>query len=325
MTHKRPNADANSNSPDSIAVAGAATAFFQSTCFALLSNFPARFTAGILFGIGISGSCTSLVQIITKAAMADDYAAHENTSRIYFAIAIGWMVLSFVSVVLLKKNAFAQRCIIEYRDQDEAASYLPIRTADFAEPNNAEKEKLPYDDMQSLHSTQASTSVVMVIKKIYPVMFSTFLTFTITLTVFPGVGVSINSSAWFGIIIIFMFNFGDTIGRFASNLPKIWIPRRFIPYASISRLVVVPLFFFCLDPRWIKGDVFPMILMFITGVSNGFIGSLSMIYGPQYETLDTDAEKSLAGNCMSTALLGGCALGSCFALLINYLVPGESG
>lgn len=304
-----------------VAVAGSATAFFQSTCFALLGNFPPRFTAGILFGIGISGSCTSLIQIITKAAMPDDYDAHANTSRIYFGISIGWMLLSFVSVVFLRQNAFAKKCIGEYRDDNEEG-YAPIRAGDFAPDSDVSK----VDEMQrSSRSTQASTSVVGVIKKIYPMMLSTFVTFAITLTVFPGVGVSINSSAWFGIIIIFMFNFGDTIGRFASNLPRIWIPRQHLPVAAMARLIVVPLFFFCLDPRWINGDVFPMILMFITGVSNGFIGSLSMIYGPQTETLETDAEKALGGNSMSLALLAGCSLGSCFALLINYLVPGESG
>jgi hypothetical protein len=64
-----------------------------------------------------------------------------------------------------------------------------------------------------------------------------------------------------------------------------------------------------------------MALMFVTGVSNGFIGSLSMIYGPQTASLESDAEKALGGNAMSLSLLSGCSLGSCFALLINYLVP----
>ncbi len=319
-----------------VAVAGTATAFFGSTCFALLGTFPPRFTSGIMFGLGISGSSTSLMQIITKSAMADNYDAHASTARIYFGLSISWMLLSFVSVVFLRRNAFAKKCIMEYRDDDSGdGAYAPIRRSarsvrsvddpSLEFPMNSDGTRVKKDNLPlSSQSTQASTSVLGVVKKIYPMMLCVGLNFTISLTVFPGVGVSINSSAWFGIIIIFMYNLGDTIGRFASNFQRIWIPRQHLLAAAISRLLVVPLFFFCLDPRWIKGDVFPMILMFITGISNGIIGSLSMMYGPQTETLETDAEKALGGNAMSLANLSGCSVGSCLALLINYLVPGES-
>ncbi|CUG87641.1 nucleobase transporter, putative [Bodo saltans] len=353
------------------ALAGAATAFFQSTAFGLVACCPAKHMGGILFGIGVSGTTTSLLQIITKAAMGSGYNDSQTQSRVYFGVAIGFMIVSFISVIRLKKNRYAQRYIVEYRDEtyvDDgfgvgsgnaagvAAATAPAVTAE----NNAGEDYLNPGSAESLASAnrftasvvedgetsalikgggtdhrqaeehggateyeaQESVSILPVVKQIWPMMFSCSLTFFITLTVFPGVGVAINnSSAWFGVIIIFLFNFGDTIGRFGSNIPRIWIPRKYVPFAATCRLVVIPLFFFCITPHWIPGNVFPMILMFVTGVSNGFIGSMALVYGPQTEALRSDGERALAGNAMSMSLLTGCSAGSLLALLITSKLP----
>jgi solute carrier family 29 (equilibrative nucleoside transporter), member 1/2/3 len=330
------------------ALAGAATAFFQSTAFGLVACCPAKHMGGILFGIGVSGTTTSLLQIITKAAMGSGYNDSQTQSRVYFGVAIAFMVVSFVSVVRLKHNRYAQRYIVEYRDASyvddgfgvgsgNSAAAAAVTNSDSAVSLATNQNSVEDGEASSLikgdrhieehggateYEAQESVSILPVVKQIWPMMFSCTLTFFITLTVFPGVGVAINnSSSWFGVIIIFLFNFGDTIGRFGSNIPKIWLPRKYVPFAATCRLVIIPLFFFCITPHWIPGNVFPMILMFVTGVSNGFIGSMALVYGPQTATLRSDGERALAGNSMSMALLSGCSAGSLLALLITSKLP----
>ena len=341
------------------ALAGAATAFFQSTAFALVANLPPKHMGGLLFGIGLSGTTTCLLQIVTKASMDGGYELTQTQSRTYFGVAIGFMFVSFGSVVLLKKIPYAQKYIREYRDAAAQASEEGVvggdadseskgslATVAVTEANAAESESeqsrllatssdgVNVTPKNSAYNTeledggasadvnQDTIPIFPVIKKIWPMMFSCTLTFFITLTVFPGVGVAVEpNDDWFGVIIIFMFNFGDTCGRFCSNFPKIWLPRKYVPFASIARLIIIPLFFFCVMPKWIPGMAFPLCLMFVTGVSNGFIGSMSLVYGPQTETLGSDGERTLAGNAMSTALLGGCSAGSLLALLITTYLP----
>lgn len=344
-------------------LAGAATAFFQSTAFALIACCPAKHMGGVLFGIGLSGTTTCILQIITKAAMDGGYNDKQTQSRVYFGVAIAFVVASLVSVVLLKKNRYAQRYVVEYRDANYIDDGFGVGSGDFTPPaaagldqqSSAQSLATQQQEEDSVtspvtieevsesaalikqspslrvaeehggateYAAQDSVHILPVVKQIWPMMFSCCLTFFITLTVFPGVGVAINSSdAWFGVIIIFLFNFGDTIGRFGSNLPKIWIPRRYVPVAAMCRIVIIPLFFFCITPDWIPGNVFPMCLMFVTGVSNGFIGSMALVYGPQTAALRSDGERALAGNSMSMALLGGCSAGSLLALLITSKLP----
>lgn len=337
------------------ALAGAATAFFQSTVFALVANLPPKHMGGLLFGIGLSGTTTCLLQIVTKASMDGGYELTQTQSRTYFGVAIGFMFVSFASLVMLKKSPYAQRYIREYREAAAAATgeepQQPADQDDGGEAGKAaevasnadseasrllanadgvnvtpkqgrgtvgDEEEASGDDGAS----QDTVPILPVIKKIWKMMFSCCLTFFITLTVFPGVGVAVEpNDDWFGVIIIFLFNFGDTIGRFCSNFPKIWLPRKYVPFASMARIIFIPLFFFCITPRWIPGMPFPLILMFVTGVSNGFIGSMSLVYGPQTETLASDGERTLAGNAMSTALLSGCSAGSLLALLITSYLP----
>eukprot|EP00331_Platyophrya_macrostoma_P027775 CAMPEP_0176448918 /NCGR_PEP_ID=MMETSP0127-20121128/26122_1 /TAXON_ID=938130 /ORGANISM="Platyophrya macrostoma, Strain WH" /LENGTH=284 /DNA_ID=CAMNT_0017836065 /DNA_START=448 /DNA_END=1302 /DNA_ORIENTATION=+ len=263
------------------ALAGAATAFFQSTCFALVAAFPARHMGGLLFGIGLSGTVTCLIQIITKAAMSGGYEDTQNQSRVFFGVAVGWMFISFASLLALKRNPYAQNFIAEYRDSNTVvlrtdASSLATCTQEQETDALITNRQADSVDVGKHHAVIESPSgeesvgdcggatefeahdaveIMPVVKRIWPMMFSCTLTFFITLTVFPGVGVAVNpNDAWFGVIIVFLFNFGDTIGRFGSNIPKIWLPRRFVPIAAMCRLIVIPLFIICITPRWIPGN-----------------------------------------------------------------------
>ena len=175
----------------------------------------------------------------------------------------------------------------------------------------------PNDRPNALAKGSFSTFAVM--KKIKAMLFVVTYQFTVSLVVMPAVGVAINPNAeYFAIVIITMFNAGDTCGRLLTFVRKIWIPERYLPYVSLSRTLLLPLFFICAKPHIIPGNIFPMFLMFFTGISNGFVGTLSMIYAPA--SLHTEAEKNISGNIMSFGLLVGCSVGSGIGLLLSTFV-----
>lgn len=51
--------------------------------------------------------------------------------------------------------------------------------------------------------------------------------------------------------------------------------------ASILRVVFIPLFIFCIKPRWFNHDVIPMLLMFAMSLTNGYVSTMIMMLAPQ--------------------------------------------
>lgn len=185
-------------------------------------------------------------------------------------------------------------------------------------------------------SLKNSSDVLRVISLIRIPAISVFLTFTISLTVFPGIISLIESTSdcsadglyynlWVPLLFLF-WNFFDFIGRvlaeryYAStiiNADNIWI------LASASALMI-PLFLFCKVknsrmPVAFASDVFPLLLVTVASLLNGFIANLSMIFGP---TLVGPRDASLAGTIMVFCLSTGLMVGSAFSFLILYIATG---
>ena len=199
---------------------------------------------------------------------------------------------------------------IYYSDDEESANVITaiVRLSGSHAPNDSPSALVDGD-----------FSTIETMKKIKMMLFVVVYTFTVSLVVMPAVGVAINPKAeYFGILIITMFNVGDTCGRLLTFVQKIWIPECYLPYAALARTLLLPLFFICAKPKLIPGNIFPMFLMFFTGISNGFVGTLSMIYAPS--SLHTEQEKNISGNIMSFGLLLGCSIGSGIGLALSAYV-----
>ncbi|KAG5510417.1 hypothetical protein GH5_06615 [Leishmania sp. Ghana 2012 LV757] len=153
-----------------------------------------------------------------------------------------------------------------------------------------------------------------IVKKIYPMMFSCLLTFTVTYLVYPGIIVAVDSAdGWFTTLIIAAHNFADLIGRLMTLWRRLWVSRRVILIASISRILLVPLLLLCAAHK-IPSKAAAYVLTIIMGVSNGFLGTLSMVYSPDTPTLATYGERAMAGQLTGVCLLIGCAAGSLIQL-----------
>ena len=80
---------------------------------------------------------------------------------------------------------------------------------------------------------------------------------------------------------------GDWIGRILAGIGQIVSEKsRWLLILSISRVVFIPLFLMCnyehrLLPYVFNHDFWPIIINVLFSVSNGYLGSLGMMYGPK--------------------------------------------
>lgn len=157
--------------------------------------------------------------------------------------------------------------------------------------------------------------------------FAVFMVFTVTLSVFPGATSEIVSSRqcapgrsrFFAGDVFVMFSFVsfnafDLIGRLAAGL-TLALPRAWLPTAAVSRLVFVPLLLACRSEQsrfrnWLSADIFPLALMPLFAVTNGYVSSLSMMAGSQ--------KGAWAGTAMVLFLSGGLLAGSLLSFVVLY-------
>lgn len=116
----------------------------------------------------------------------------------------------------------------------------------------------------------------------YPLII--FLNFLVTMLLFPDLTVKITfnfSRTWSGLIFIFVFGLGDTIGKFLVEI-KSSFNHKSIVYLVLARIVY--LFWIPLlasgrahNDRLIYNHFFPFLICFVFGLTNGFIVSMSLM------------------------------------------------
>ena len=312
------------------AVSGLTTAFFQASVFSLAAYFPLKYMQGTMLGIGISGLTCSLLQIITMSILSG-----QQQANLFFGIGIGWMMLCLVLIIFMPCNAFVRYYVPEFAvagaahaepgertallddDEEKAATYDGATPSTEGATPGAQKQfakdEQPVDGEDRV---EQSVDLVCLMKRIWPLWVANFLVYGVSLLVFPGLGAMIDNDAWFQVLIIFMFNLGDTCARFINGFEFARSPGRFLLPYSVVRFVFIPLFIICVHPKVIHGRALPYIFMLLTGLTNGYTSSLCMMYVPSMPTL-ANWERATAGAAMSLSLLSGCSVGSMLGLLVT--------
>eukprot|EP00755_Sulcionema_specki_P021052 Sspe_Gene.12935::Locus_4432_Transcript_1_1_Confidence_1.000_Length_1681::g.12935::m.12935 len=330
---------------------GFCTAFFQSTSFGLGALFPPRFTQAVMIGNGAAGLTVSLLRVVTKAAGGTDANSPSTlrlTGAIYFYLATAWLLFCIVCFIFMRRLRYAKIYVDEFRTYsryrfekdsvttvDGDCEYQPSDTESVASTNStltrasvaaqghmllqpSHCEPAPAHDESN--TQKRKMPIKEIAKVVAPMAFTVWLDFVITIGVYPGVVSEIPSDlggGWFTVWLILVFNLGDVIGR---SLPRAYqMPRRSLVVFGICRLVFVPLFIFCVDPRFLKSPAFPIVLVALVAMTNGYTASMSMMYGSDSPLLGP-AERETAGAMMSLMLLSGITGGSYLGLLITSFV-----
>ncbi|TDG49637.1 hypothetical protein AWZ03_003875 [Drosophila navojoa] len=158
---------------------------------------------------------------------------------------------------------------------------------------------------------------------IYPYMVCIALAYCVTLSLYPGIEVEVNSCSlrtWMPVLLMFCFNTSDVIGKILAASPYPWSRRQLILLSGL-RIVLVPMFLLCCAPRHrpiISGETAPFLFTIALGISNGLAGSLPMMLAPAKVP---GTLKEVTGNIMTLSYNIGLTAGS----MIGYLFENMLG
>ncbi len=279
------------------------TAVFQGGVFGAAGKFPVRYMGAVMAGQAMGGIFPAVVDIVTVALKVPD----KDEGFYCFLIATVVLIASFLAFSWVQTVKF-----FKYFSNDHGASSSSVNT-----------------------SQSENSSVISVVRRNWQYCLSVYLTFTVTLAIFPAVTVLVEpenpdrSSAWsqhyFTPVTSFLlFNCGDYAGRIlsdyivrprgsrrGSNLPVLCL--------AVCRIVFVPLFMFCNAaplqrtlPIWFHSDAVYITFMVAFSVSNGYLGNLCMLLGPK--VFESGHDQELAAMILAACLVVGTGSGS----LLSY-------
>ena len=156
-----------------------------------------------------------------------------------------------------------------------------------------------------------------------------FLVFFQTLSLWPPLVTEIksfnfdylNESKWWSLILLFIFSLADVAGRYMVSYFRGPFTKSNIWILVLLRFVFFPLLICSVKGIIFQHDLFSIIFIFLFGWSNGYIGTLTIIY--VNDCVATE-EKGEAGNFTGFALNFGLVIGSTFALFVSSLVNTSS-
>ncbi|KAL1936478.1 hypothetical protein VTP01DRAFT_612 [Rhizomucor pusillus] len=322
-----------------LVLTGATTSVFQVAVFAEACRFPSEYVQAVMSGQGIAGVAVAVTSILSafagSATEAPDEAAIRRSAFLYFMAALGITLMALIGRIIVVRQAFYKRQM-EFESVDSSA----IATS------GLDDEEESIDDAQRFFADQDSKlSIVSVVKKSSALVFAVGYVFVITLALFPSITALIKSVSRYppsaksaanrffddDVFIAFhfvIFNVGDWIGR---TMPIVEWLRTFKPnlllLLSLSRTIFIPLFLWCnivVSDRqlvtFIDSDLLYFVILSAFAVSNGWLGSLTMMAAPQQESITSSAEKSLVGSVMSFSLVLGLAIGGAMSFGIRAMV-----
>eukprot|EP01112_Ceratiomyxa_fruticulosa_P013868 TRINITY_DN392_c0_g1_i2.p1 TRINITY_DN392_c0_g1~~TRINITY_DN392_c0_g1_i2.p1 ORF type:complete len:416 (+),score=65.13 TRINITY_DN392_c0_g1_i2:185-1432(+) len=287
-------------------ICGSASAVLFGSVVGLASIFPEGYTTAFMSGNGVAGIAAFILRVVTKVSMPNTEKGLQHSGTLYFVLAAFLILVCLLLYLVLMKLPIT----IYYMQR-------------YYSTQNTERESLLKDSENIRRKPNVSTWKLAL--KIKREALTVFFVFFVTLSLFPGVTSLVPTStpslgdAWFQIIFSGFFMVFDFLGRTSPRFAilfgpkKLWIP-------VILRSVFFPLLVLLVRPRIFDKDVYAYIIMAVLALTNGYCGTLGMMYGP---TNADPHEKETAGIIMSFSLNFGIFCATHFALLVDYLIQGS--
>lgn len=304
-------------------------AMLQGSLFGLAGLLPASYTAPIMSGQGLAGIFAALAMIISISIGAQQPESYIG----YFTTACVAIVLAIFSYILLPRMDFFR--YYSMKDKTEYSVYnAELETKrDLIkkdEPNGVEQNNTK---IIPVHSPDEKPSVISIFKKLWVMAMSVCLVFTVTIGVFPSITAKVSTSLgkeskwdlyFIPVSCFLIFNVFDWTGRSLTALFT-WPGKDsyLLPVMVVLRVIFIPLFMLCnVQPRShlpviFSHDAWYIIFMIFFSISNGYLASLCMCFGPK-KVLAHEAET--AGAVMAFFLTLGLALGAAISFLFQILI-----
>lgn len=312
-----------------------ANGVYQNCVYGMAAKFPGSYTNAVLIGTNLSGTFTSIVQILTMWLAADP----RISAIYYFVTALVVIVVCLVTFVLLHLSSFFQ---FYNRETNQTV----------------EVEKLPLDEKgastdvpESLQETidamvpkrggypDDNTFKGLLMKKYevlelcWPQLLNVYLTFLLTLSLFPSVLANITrptsnldiSDRYFKAIFCFlMFNASAMFGNLFSSCCT-WPGKKHVWILVLARFLLVPYFLFSNfntnSRNWtvlISNDFAYIIGNFILAFSSGYLSSLCMMFtSSDLSSGDAAIAGMLGGFFLIFGILSGVGVSFIFTKLVE--------
>lgn len=199
-----------------------------------------------------AGVLVSLLRIITKASLPHDEQGLKTSAHLYFMVSSAILMVCIVC------------CTLSYK--------LPVM-------------EHHYKLLQHNHPTTTNPKLWHVARTIQWPAFGIFITYTITLSIYPGfLAENIKSKAlkdWYPIMLIATYSIADFFGK---SFSAIYMSKSVAKatWCCVARLVFYPVFTACLHgPKWFRSEEFVVFLTFMLGLTNGYVTSVIMILAPK--------------------------------------------
>jgi equilibrative nucleoside transporter 1/2/3 len=218
--------------------------------------------------------------------------------------------------------------------QDEPESTVTVYLSeDGAKLRKSEAEN---ENRPSASGGTSLSRIYEVFKVVSIPSFSVWLTFTVTIAIFPSLTVLIESTKkcesserffndLFTPFMFLLFNIFDLVGRIAAGATKPIFNPKNIWIAAVARFIFWPLFLLCNVSNsqlsvLFKSDACAIIFMIFMAFTNGYVASNSMMMGAEVASAK---DSGLAGTIMVFSLTVGLFCGSCFSFIIVYISQGS--
>ncbi|KAM9133347.1 equilibrative nucleoside transporter 3 [Pangshura tecta] len=312
-----------------VVIVSSASTIFSSSIFGLTSCFPMKNSQALISGQAMGGTVSAVASVVDLATAADV----TDSALAYFLTADVFIIVCIVVYLILPKLEYSRYYMRSHKGSTHPAGVLPSSYLEGA------------DESQGITNSSftAKGTSVQNIPPLRPILtktavlgFCVFYVFFISIIIFPSISSSIESvnkdsgSLWTNKYFIpftsfLLYNFADWCGRQITAWIQAPGPKsKLLPALVLLRTLSLPLFMLCnYQPRIhikmviFNKDVYPAVFIALLGLSNGYLGTLAIIYGPKI------LPKELAeatGVVMTFYLTLGLALGSACSILLVHLI-----
>ncbi|KAL1771908.1 equilibrative nucleoside transporter 3 [Sigmodon hispidus] len=301
-----------------MAIVSSSSTIFNSSVYGLTGSFPMRNAQALISGGAMGGTVSAVASLVDLAASSDV----RDSALAFFLTAAVFLGLCMGLYLLLPRLEYARYYM---------RPVAPVHVFS-GEDNPSQDTSSVAPGSRVVHAPPLGP----IVKKTAGLGFCTISLYFVTALIFPAISTNIQSmhkgtgSPWTSkffvpLTVFLLFNFADLCGRQITAWIQVPGPRsKVLPGLALLRVCLVPLFLLCnYQPRshlavvLFQSDIYPVLFTCLLGLSNGYLTTLVLIYGPKIVPREL-AEAT--GVVMSFYMSVGLMLGSACAALLEHFI-----
>ena len=312
-----------------ILIQGLVNALCMSGFFGLTSFFPREMIISLSTGQGISGILMNIIGYIVLASVNtgnNEYNAQLG-AIIYFSISGLILFLTLITLIYAFKTEYFRYYLGKTKDFESKSQQIeseienqPITKASITDKSTAELIEKVNESVEKKEEITFSQ----LFKRLYEIDLLSCFIYIITFSLFPSVSISqrlFKTGKYRSIIIITIYNVGDTFGRFIMSSIKFTRGLAYTIICGRSILVLTLILnFYCdmklgMDPT--VSSILLIIYVSILAITNGMGTTICLGLAP---TMVPNSMKGRAGSSVSFFNILGIFLGTCVAFMTKYII-----